>query len=279
MSEQPSIADYLARWRLELEQPFQTHSSKLAYVRRGTVQAVLKIPNPDSDEQAGAAILQHWGGPAARVLEHDEYALLIERAVPGTTLEALFLEGRDDEATHIWCDVVQRLHTKPAPDGWPDVVRRGRSFLNPPSHLLLLPDFVGAAREDYFALCATQSPRQFLLHCDLNHFNVLRDDARGWVVIDPKGFVGELEWETATFLRNPIPHWDAIADLKLLERRVRILCDRLKFDPTRVLRWCAAQTILSCIWSAEGHGTLAKIEGALKMHHSANALLGRSPGT
>jgi streptomycin 6-kinase len=270
------LSAYLAKWHLELEQPFETNSSQLPYVKRGQTRAVLKIPNPDSDEHEGAAILMHWGGPAARVLEHDEHGLLIERAMPGTTLTALLEAGRDEDATHIWCDVAQQLHTEAAPEGWPDIMQRGRSFLNPPRHALLPPDLVAQAREEYFALCEAQSPQRYLLHADLNHFNVLKDNARGWVVIDPKGFVGELAWETGTFLRNPIPHWDRVADPKVMERRVRILCDRLGFDPTRVLRWCAAQAVLSCIWSAEGHGRQAKLRGAMRMYHAARLVLSAS---
>jgi streptomycin 6-kinase len=275
MSEKKPITEYLAKWNLTLDgEPFRTPSSNLAYVTRGNDRAVLKIHDPDGDEQDGARVLIHWGGPAVRVLEYDEHASLLERAMPGTTLTDLFEQGKDDDATHIWCDVVHRLHTKPAPEGWPDVVRRGRSFLDPPAHPSLPPDLVAAARDDYFDLCATQSPHRVLLHADLNHFNIIKDDTRGWVVIDPKGFVGEREWETATFLRNPIYHWDAVADPKRLERRVQIVCDSLGFDPVRVLRWCAAHTILSCIWSAEGHGTLPKLEGALKIHKTAKLLLG-----
>ena len=249
------LSSYLAKWRLELEQPFETNSSQLAYVKRGETQAVLKI----------------------RVLEHDGQALLIERAMPGTTLAALFEAGRDEDATHIWCDVVQQLHAQPAPEGWPDLVQRGRSFLNPPQHPLLPPDLVAQAREEYFTLCESQSPQRYLLHADLNHFNILKDNARGWVVIDPKGFVGELAWETGTFLRNPIPHWDRIAEPSVLERRVRILCDRLGFNSTRVLRWCAAEAVLSCIWSAEGYGTQAKLRGAMRMYRAARLLLSTAP--
>ena len=112
-----------------------------------------------------------------------------------------------------------------------------------------------------------------LLHADLNHFNVLKDDARGWVVIDPKGSAGELAWETATFLRNPIPHWDALAEPGRIERRVQLLCDRLDLDPVRVLRWCAAHTVLSCLWSIEDRGTLADLDGAMKMYYSCRVLL------
>ena len=42
-----------------------------------------------------------------------------------------------------------------------------------------------------------------LLHGDLQHYNVLLDKDRGWVAIDPKGVVGELEYEVGALLRNP----------------------------------------------------------------------------
>jgi streptomycin 6-kinase len=270
------ISTYLTKWQLELEQPFETHSSQLAYVTRGSTRAVLKIPNPGSDEHRGAAILMHWGGPAARVLEHDAHALLIERAIPGTTLAELFEAGKDEEATHIWCDVVEQLHRGPAPEGSPDMVLRGQSLLNPTPHPLLLADLVAEARREYFDLCATQSDRRFLLHADLHHFNILKDEKRGWIVIDPKGYVGELEWETGSLFRNPIGHWDITSKPAIIERRVQILCDRFGFDPVRVLRWCGAQKILSAAWSAEEPGHDAMIEGVLKIYKTTKLLLGQN---
>ena len=102
-------------------------------MQSGGKPALLKVYKPNSDETRGADILRHWGGRAVRVYAADEAAMVIERIVPALPLSALAADD-DDRATHIWCDVVHRLHTKPAPDGWPDVVRRGRSFNNPPSH-------------------------------------------------------------------------------------------------------------------------------------------------
>ena len=53
-----------------------------------------------------------------------------------------------------------------------------------------------------------------LLHGDLHHDNILQngdDEARhsfsdgGWLVIDPKGVIGESAYEVAAFIRNPMP--------------------------------------------------------------------------
>jgi streptomycin 6-kinase len=270
-----ALAAYLKKWALEPDgAPFETPSSYLQYVRRNGVPAVLKIIKPESDEHCSAEILLHWGAPAARVLAHEADALVIERAMPGTTLAELFLTGKDDEATAIWCGMVQALHTKPAPKGWPDVKQRGRSFHRDIQHPLLPVGLLAQASAEYFDLCATQNSKQFLLHADLNHFNILKSETNGWVVIDPKGFVGEIEWETATFLRNPIPHWDMVADPKTLARRAQILCNRLDLSHDRVLRWCAAQAVLSAVWSAEGHGDESKLRGALSVATAARAILG-----
>jgi streptomycin 6-kinase len=52
-------------------------------------------------------------------------------------------------------------------------------------------------------LCSSQRYRR-LLHGDLHHGNVLHDSERGWVAIDPKGVLGEPEYEIGVALRNPI---------------------------------------------------------------------------
>ena len=51
-------------------------------------------------------------------------------------------------------------------------------------------------------LCASQRGVR-LLHGDLQHYNVLFDRRRGWVSIDPKGVLGEPEYEIGAALRNP----------------------------------------------------------------------------
>ena len=39
---------------------------------------------------------------------------------------------------------------------------------------------------------------------DLQHYNVLFDSDRGWLAIDPKGVIGEVEYEIGASLRNPV---------------------------------------------------------------------------
>jgi streptomycin 6-kinase len=244
------LKTHIDRWQLTLDgAPFETHSSWLAPVTHGGKPALLKVFKPHSDETQSAAILRHWGDGACRVFEGDETAMVIERVMPGTSLVDLVAED-DDRATNIWCDVVQSLHTRPAPEGWKDIGRCGRSLLEKPypGHDVLTREMFERAREQFRELVETQSATRYLLHTDLHHANVLDGGARGWVVIDPKGYAGEMEFETSPFLHNPTREYCAP---KPLARRVRIVASRLRLDEERLLRWCFAHGVLSAVWSIE----------------------------
>jgi streptomycin 6-kinase len=104
---------------------------------------------------------------------------------------------------------------------------------------------------DLFRDLAGSQRTTMLLHGDLQHYNVLFDNYRGWVAIDPKGVVGELEYEIGALMRNPIEQPELFTNRATIERRLDILTSLLPLDPRRVLRWCFAQAVLSAIWDVE----------------------------
>jgi streptomycin 6-kinase len=106
------------------------------------------------------------------------------------------------------------------------------------------------ARDLYTTLCDSQaSPR--LLHGDFHHYNVLWDAARGWVAIDPKGVIGEVEYEAGAALRNPFETPELLVDPARIMRRVDGFARRLRLDPNRLLAWGFAQAVLSAVWLVE----------------------------
>ena len=109
------------------------------------------------------------------------------------------------------------------------------------------------AEQVYLELCDSQrAPR--LLHGDLHHYNVLRDRERGWLAIDPKGVIGELEYELGAILRNPGELPGLFTDELVIRSRLDRLCSTLGLDLERALRWGFAQAVLSAIWEIEdGH--------------------------
>jgi streptomycin 6-kinase len=242
---------YLARWSLTPDGiPFETPSSWLCFVARAGGHAVLKVHKPGSDEGPGARYLAlHAGHGAVRVLEADSDAVLIERAVPGTRLRELALAGRDDEATHIVCDTIEKLQSAGAdPHDWPGHEAHTTEYAHAFETPLLSRHVVDAARGLFHDLTQSQT-NIVLLHGDLHHENILFDDARGWLAIDPKGVAGEIAYELAAPLRNPIERPDLFATPAAMDHRVAIYCERLGLDRRRVLGWCLARNCVAALWN------------------------------
>lgn len=196
-----------AAWAVAVGEVRETPGSLVAYGRRGDEPVVLKIVRTQGDEWMSGEVLAAFGGRSmVRVLEHVDGAMLLERLARGDSLVPIVLAGRDDEATEILAGVVAAMSAGPtdAPAHVPTTEDWGRGFAWYAEHggSALTADLAGAAAETYADLCASQRNRR-LLHGDLQHSNVLVDEARGWLAIDPKGVIGEPEYELGALLRNP----------------------------------------------------------------------------
>jgi len=111
-------------------------------------------------------------------------------------------------------------------------------------------DLVERAHQIYTKLCGSQSKTR-LLHGDLHHDNVLLDSKRGWLAIDPKGVIGELEYELGAALRNPYDRPDIFGQRPVIEWRLKQFAAKLPINEMRALRWGFAQAVLSAIWGIE----------------------------
>jgi streptomycin 6-kinase len=252
--------DELARaWRVAVEETLETQSSLVAFGRRGAQAVVLKVVRRPGDEwRCGEVLAAFEGQGTARVYEHVEGAVLLERLRPGTPLVELALDGRDEEATEVLARVIERMarpHASAAAHASPAFVTVedwGRGF----GRYLASGDeqipraLVEQGRQLYSQLCATQRARR-LLHGDLQHYNVLHDAERGWLAIDPKGVIGETEYELGAALRNPCENPALFATPEIVLRRLRCFESALRIDPQRALAWAFAQAVLSAIWGVE----------------------------
>ena len=91
-----------------------------------------------------------------------------------------------------------------------------------------------------------------VLHGDLHHYNILSAVREPWLAIDPKGVVGEAEYEVGALLRNHL--LSTVRPERLLARRVDQLTDELGFERQRIVGWGLAQAVLSAWWSFEDTG-------------------------
>ncbi len=247
------LADLAARWHVDVAEVRETASSLLAFGERGDSSVVIKVLKSTGDEWNSGAVLQALSGPSVvRVLEHEPGAVLMERARPGTSLVDVVLAGRDDDATRTLSDVIGRMPRVEAPVSTPTVHDWGAAFDwylaagDQRISQMLVHDGARIFRE----LCATQNASR-LLHGDLQHSNVVYGETRGWLVIDAKGVVGELEFEVGALLRNPVEAPEVVTNLQALQTRLTILCEMLGLDRERAIAWAFAQAVLSAIWSVQ----------------------------
>ncbi len=220
---------------------------------RNTAPVVLKVSKHSSDEWNSGSILRAFDDDGAvGVFEFEPGAVLLERLIPGNDLVKMVREGNDETATQILGEVMGKMSNHTPPDSCPTILDWARGF----DRYLKTNDSqvpAGLVHEAHqlFRNLATSSTRTMLLHGDLHHYNILFDAHRGWLAIDPKGVVGELEYEVGAIIRNPIELPDVFLSPEVIERRLRTITDALQLDYQRALQWAFAQAVLSAIWSVE----------------------------
>lgn len=189
------------------------------------------------------------GFGVVKIIAQEEGLLLLERAIPGISLTSYFPE-KDDEAINITANVIKHLHTAPIP----------------PNHTFPhIKDWLAALDKDWPIPAAyLQHARQLrddllqtitkevLLHGDLHHDNILSANKTAWVVIDPKGVIGEPAYEIAAFIRNPIPELLQYDNAQAsINNRIIRFSEALGLSKKRILDWCFVQAVLAWIWALE----------------------------
>lgn len=242
-----------AEWNVSFDEIRETRTSLLGFGTRDGIGVVLKMMKQVSDESHSGEVLTAYAGDGAvRVYESETGAVLLERLEPGEQLVNVVKHGDDDDATKILAEVIAKLANHQAPASCPTVADWGKGFDRylQSGDEQLPRETVVSARELYNQLASSQR-KTMLLHGDLQHYNVVFDNKRGWTAIDPKGVVGELEYELCALLRNPIELPDIFASPHRIRSRLKILSTALQLDYVRALRWSYTQSILSAIWDIE----------------------------
>jgi streptomycin 6-kinase len=253
------ITECAERWTLSIDSFLSVLAYNfVAYVTRvdGT-PGVLKIgvPNPELMTEI-EALRAYRGKPVVELLEADGQlgALLLKRVIPGTPLSEL---DDDEEATEIGAQLIDQLPVpEPSEHQFPTIARwvlafdRLRVRFNGKTGPL--PARMVDKAERLFEELQASSPENRLLHGDLHHDNILCNEEKGWVAIDPKGVIGDPAYEAARFQHNPIPGFLAMDNLEeVVQRRVEIMALILQEDRSRLLAWAFFDAMLSTCWSIE----------------------------
>lgn len=253
------LAESGRRWGLQPLPAFDglTYNYVTPVTRADGTPAALKAGVPGDEFRAGIEFLRLCDGVGAvRLLEADaeRCVMLMERALPGIPLARL---EDDDAATAIGADVMRELW-RPAPTShpFPTVARWLRAFdrvrelsgggSGP------LPEATLARAEALASDLLASAPAERLMHGDLHHDNIVSAQREPWLIIDPKGLVGDPGYETGPFLNNPYGRMETWPDpARNLARRADILAERLSYPRERIVAWAFVQAVLSAAWHVE----------------------------
>jgi streptomycin 6-kinase len=241
---------WLERWDLTPDgAAIQGTWACLLPVLWGGEAAMLKV-KVTSEEAPGLDLLAWYDGEGAvRVFARGDTAILMQRAIGERSLKAMAREGEDEAALDVLCAAARIQASRAAP---------------PPASLLPLAQRFEPLRQGSTAnggvleRCWTEAqallarPREEKpLHGDLWHDNVRDDAARGWLVIDPKGFFGERTYDYAVMVTNP--DFPMIAgDPRRFARRIAHVAGTAGLEPRRLIQCILIDAGLYALWSISG---------------------------
>lgn len=184
---------------------------------------------------------------AVKILVQQDGALILERAISGISLKSYF-PNKENEAIEIACNVIKKLHQAHSPKQKFPYIEDWLAALDKEQNIPT--NYLKKARELRDRLLQT-STQQILLHGDLHHDNILQNN-NNWVIIDPKGVIGEQAYGVSAFIRNPLPELLSSKSIKnIVSNRITKFAKILSLDPMRVQDWCFVQAVLAWTWALE----------------------------
>ncbi|MBX3282475.1 MAG: phosphotransferase [Acidobacteria bacterium] len=248
-----SISNLEARWSIRVGRPFRNINFNYTAPAESADgrSVVLKIAPPINETEilAEAKYLRTIGGNGAvRLFEESrqDRALLIERALPGTTV-AKTCRDQPLKAVEIATDLLNRIRMQ-APIDQADVIRLDDWFENLERCFgtAFPSEYAARAIAIYSRLGSAASPQY--LHGDLHAENIVAF-GDGFALIDPKGMVGALGFEVAVFLNN-FHRWigERRDKLQLLTTAVRKFADSTGLTEQALREWAFAHSIVVAWW-------------------------------
>jgi streptomycin 6-kinase len=251
----PLLTHYQEKWNLKnLSELCQTPRGKLYRCQQADNQAVLKIYTGMgvNEERRGVDFLRATKGfGVVDILESDEKAVLLEYC-DGPTLDHLVGRGEDDLACKIIAGLIKKLHACPLPEE--------HQFISLEKRFYPLASAAKYSKEYGKTFSkAHEMARSFvseqknisLLHGDIHHYNIIQHNEKGWVMIDPKGCVGESAYDLANVFLNPWERSSLVRDDKRVSRRAAIFEEYTGVSQKKILKYAFVEACLSQAWFLE----------------------------
>lgn len=236
----------------------ETFGSRIFKAQRdnGAVVIVKELkPHDDIEDELRGAHYLRWrdGHGAVRLIAEDGPRLLLEYA-GDKTLASLIDSESDQAATTIAADLILQLQAplpitiptdlQPLRKRFSSLFKKAKAERN----ILASSLYCQTAEIAQRLLDTEQNIRP--LHGDIHHDNIMMGP-RGWLVIDPKGVLGELGFDCANMFYNPLGRDSLCNDPQRIGRMAEIFARTLGQSPRRLLNHAIAYGGLSAAWFCE----------------------------
>jgi streptomycin 6-kinase len=248
------------KWNLTLEDYFPNLSFNFVAKcsDKNGEKYVLKVGVPDEDSPLlteKRALEAFDGQGAVKVLRYDDKlcAMLLERANSGKILSEVC--GEDYlKAVDIAIEVLKKLPRNPPNKTQFINLETWIDGLNSAVTEKFAPEKVAKAQE-FFAALIEPFERKILLHGDVHFDNILSAKREPFLLIDPKGLIGEIGYEIAVFL-NDLAGWtEHLANRKtILDKAIKRFSKEFAVSEQNLRKWCFAFAVLSAWWMMEDFG-------------------------
>jgi streptomycin 6-kinase len=238
-------------WKLKVLEPFELSYNYVAKTEGD--QVVIKVCLPGTGFKAELDSLKLYEGRGlcrlVDYIEEDKNVLLLESLRPGFNIKIL----HEQESIQAICSVIhemqaanRNLHeTFPTVSDWAKGLEKMRVHFA--KRMSPFDEEVVKKVEVLFPKLISTQRNMYVLHGDLHHENILAC-GKSWKAIDPKGVVGEVEYELIPFLLNN--HSGASIN-EVIDARIRQFHQLLNIDIQRVYGWGLCHSLLSAWWIIE----------------------------
>lgn len=245
-----------AEFNIKIKQPFKNPVFNYAAeaIQADGTECVFKCAIPNDEFLSELNALKYFNGQGAvKLISSDLKSgwMLLEKCTPGISIEKL----DENKAAEIFATLIKSL-LKPI-DQNNQNFKHIKNWLDKLDLALVLkPEFNISKKLIQNAVAIKNEllsslGESVLLHGDLHHHNIL-SNKNNYLAIDPKGIIGEREYEIGAFMRNPYTLMKSDINLKkLFNRRLFIITELTHFDRDRLIKWTFVQAVLAAIWHSE----------------------------
>ena len=255
------IETYADKWTLTSFQLIPSYSANLIFIcySENFGRVVLKIGNPSFREifTEFNTLCEYNGRRFCRVFDNDiENGVILEECVqPGNSLRE---ESSLDKRLSVFCSLYKGLHIMPIKaeiyPTYTEWVCRITEYMSKRQDCKELYLYMKKAKDICLSVYTLYS-QKMLLHGDFHHDNILLGKDGEYIIIDPKGVIGDPVFDIARFILNEFGGEITTELYKKINHIICILEKSLNI-PDYILKQCFyVETTMGVCWSVEDGST------------------------